>query len=148
MSRPNINPVYLSLESINIIPSRAAPSSISPILITVNPGSEKWKTIIIPTKYNPAKVKNKMSASEPLSINCHQLSSLVHSGHSSLHGKLRQIFFSRSRNGSIPGDPHLSQQRSSFSFLLSRIYVYYSLIALKCVKVGNVNIRMVVLLGR
>ena len=75
-------------------------------------------------------------------------SSSVHSGHSSRHGKLRQTFSSRSRNGSIPGDLHRPQQRSFASLLLSRIYRYYSLIALKYVKVGNVNIRMVVLLGR
>ncbi len=75
-------------------------------------------------------------------------SSSVHSGHNSQHGKQKQTFSSRSRNGSIPGDLHRSQQRSSFSFLLSRIYRYYSLIALKYAKVGNVNIRMVVLLGR
>ena len=62
-----------------------------------------------------------------------------HSGHNSQHGKLKQIFSSRSRNGSIPGDLHRSQLRSFSSLLLSRKMMYFVLIALKYVKVRGFN---------
>ena len=94
----------------------------------------------------PNTISRLPNSGPPIFIDSPSFSS--HSGHNSLREKLKQTFSFESRTVSIPGDLHRSQQRSSFSFLLGRIYRYYSLIALKCVKVGNVNIRMVVLLGK
>lgn len=68
----------------------------------------------------------------------------LHLMHNLLHGKLTQIASCLSLPESRSGVPRQSQQRLSFSFLLSKMYGYYSFIALKYVKVGKVNIQEMV----
>lgn len=64
--------------------------------------------------------------------------------HNLLRGRLTQTASCLSLPESRSGAPRQSQQRLSFSFLLSKMYGYYSFIALKYVKVGKVNIQEMV----
>ena len=100
----------------------------------------------IPNRANPYSISRTPNIRSDDFILNHFVS--AHSRHSSRHEKLTQIASSQPENESTQGDLHQLQQRFSFSFRLSTIFRYYSLIALKYGKVRNVNIRVVVLLGR
>lgn len=104
----------------------------------------------LPIRYcaykNPAiSIKRSAALSGTFIVN---LFSFLHSRHSSRRERLTQNASSPPESESTQGDLHQLQQRFSFSFRLSTIYRYYSLIARKYGKVRNVNIRVVVLLGR
>ena len=139
--RSRITPMYSKSTTIE---KNNASASLSVVFSAEN---SKGKTNSYPRKARTT-ITNKMTKtlvpllSFPFAISHPSFS--LHLMHNLLHGKLTQTASCLSLLESKSGVPRQSQQRLSFSFLLSKMYGYYSFIALKCVKVGKVNIQEMV----